>query len=177
MPPTSERRSVFFSLCRESLYGQQLQPCSGRAEHLCRSRQPLKPHTQTTVYVLEETPAGYRVYYSESFKVGYPRSCESDFVRRDDPLRRLTYTRFAAIDDLQVSGPRINARFFVQVPLAGLNSYETRSADVLIVEETRSHYRLRFNPAFAKAYPALCREWVRKDSKQQSVQLIRCADF
>lgn len=129
---------------------------------------------KTNVDILYETPESFRVEYSTKFKEEHPGLCESNIVRKDDDKRELSYTRFIATFALPADCGVKHALFTIKVliPLKSSIRNGTKKADVLIVEETETHYRLRFAAAFAKEHPNLCNEWVRKDSTDPKIEIV-----
>ena len=78
----------------------------------------------------------------------------------------VSYTVFTATatqDELAEAGEN-----WAQVEIVVASSLPDESqyhiADVIVVEETETHYRLRFAEAFAAEHPELCSEWVEKTS-------------
>lgn len=124
--------------------------------------------------ILYETPESFRVEYSARFKRKHAKLCTSDIVRKDDKQRKVSYTLFTATDELPPHGPVKHATYTIGVliPRHGGLEITSRKADVLIVEETDTHYRLRFAAAFAKKYPNLCAEWVRKAGNDPKIEIV-----
>lgn len=139
---------------------------------MSRRGQLMSAYREVTVKVLEETPESFRVVYPTRFAKKFPDLCESNIVLKSDAKRSLTYTVFTATDELPPDGPMTYARFTtdVMIPRSGMLCFGEESADVFIVAETDSHYRVRFAAAFARAHPHLCSEWVSKNSTFTKVE-------
>jgi hypothetical protein len=123
---------------------------------------------ETEVEILSESPEFFSVQYSALFRKEHPELCESDVVDKSDTRRRVIYTHFLA------SHPLVRrAIYTVHVPEPNDSpvgvTVKAQSTDVLIVDETQTHYRLRFTDEFARQHANLCQEWLRKGSTELQV--------
>ena len=97
-----------------------------------------------------------------------------ELVLKSDADYGLTYTKFLATDEEPLDSALRTAAYTVSfiAPQRGLGlGFDSLTCDVLVVEETATHYRLRFARQFAAEHPSLCNEWVSKESDEPSVVL------
>ncbi|MBX9694504.1 MAG: hypothetical protein K2Z81_19110 [Cyanobacteria bacterium] len=126
------------------------------------------------VEVLREEPLFYRVVYPERFRAQHPDLCQSDIVDKENGFYYLRYTRFTATDELPPTGTERRARYTVECAWntpQGL-AIDSKSCDVIVVEETDTHYRLRFDRQFAQEFPSLCQECVKKVTSDYQIEFL-----
>jgi hypothetical protein len=135
---------------------------------------------ETKVTVLEEGPEHFLVEYPNRFKQRYPEYCQSNVIKKGIANqchagdRELHYTVFTAVEEFPFPVGTRRARCahgFMFYHQDRLKNGAART-EVLIVDETKTHYRLRFALDYSVLHPEFCFEWVAKDDELIKIEVI-----